>query len=100
MLATVTQVRNFVKSVADISGNGYDRRSWTDKRKAKSAAANERHVTFKFWDKAEADRVARDLQTAYKLSGITAKVTRTSTRSDYFARTDGGEYVRTIATFG
>lgn len=100
MLATVTQVRNFVKSIADIGGNGYDRRTWCDKRKAKGAAANERHVTFKFWDKAEADRVARDLQTAYKLSGITAKVTRTTTRDDYMVRRAGAEYVRTVATFG
>ena len=100
MLATTTQVRNMVKSMADMSGNGWERRTWCDKRKAKSAAANERHVTFKFYNSREADFVADELREIFALTGIKAKVTRTTTHDDYMARRSGAEYVRTVATFG
>jgi hypothetical protein len=98
MLATSKQLHNFVKSIADITGDSCERRTWTDKRRAKSAKPNERYITFKFGSVSEADMVAEQLETLYKLTGITAKVTRTSTNDDYYSRSRGGEYVRTVGT--
>lgn len=98
MLATSKQLHNFVKSISDITGNSCERRTWTDKRRTKDAAENERYITFKFGSEDEADMVAEQLETLYKLTGITAKVTRTSTNDDYYSRSRGGEYVRTIGT--
>ena len=97
MLATSKQLHNFVKSIADITGNAWGRRTWTDKRKTKGAKPNERYITFKFGSVSEADMVAEQLETLYKLTGITAKVTRTSAR-DYYTGGNSGEYVRTIGT--
>ncbi len=98
MLATSKQLHNFVKSIADITGDSCERRTWTDKRRAKSAKPNERYITFKFGSEAEADMVAEQLETLYKLTGITAKVTRTSAVSELGRWNSGGEYVRTIGT--
>lgn len=98
MLATSKQLHNIVKNITDISGNAWGRRTWTDKRKAKGAKPNERYVTFKFGSADEADFVADELREIFALTGITAKVTRTSTNDNYYSRSSGGEYVRTVGT--
>jgi len=92
MLATSKQLHNMVRNMADITGNVWGRRTWTDRRRAKGAKANERYVVFKFGDERTADFVADELREIYKLTGITAKVTRTTTNV--------AEYVRTIGTIG
>lgn len=98
MLATSKQLHNIVKNIADLTGNSCERRTWTDKRRAKSAKPNERYVTFKFGSAYEADFVADELREIFALTGITAKVTRTSTNDNYYSRSRGGEYVRTVGT--
>jgi hypothetical protein len=100
MLATSKQLHNMVKHMVDITGNSCERRTWTDKRRTKNAADNERYISFKFGSAAEADFVADELRDIFALTGITAKVTRTSTSDDYYSRSRGGEYVRTIGTIG
>lgn len=96
MLATVKQIRNVVRGTgADLRGT-WGRTSWTDRRKAAGAAKNERYVVFKFGSDREADMVAAELQKFYKLAGVTARVTRTSTNSDWMTYSSGGEYVRTV----
>jgi hypothetical protein len=93
MFATVQQVKNTLKAEGfDLRGSIYNRRTWTDKRRADCAAANERLVAIKFYNAAEADAAAAVLRNAF-----CARVTRTSVASDYWTRTEGGEYVRTIA---
>lgn len=97
MLATVKQIRNFVRSTGvDTVGNVWGRTSWTDKRKAADAKANERYVSFKLGSAREADKLAQELQDFYKLTGVTAHVNRTTAHSDWMTHMRGGEYVRTI----
>jgi len=98
MLATVQQVKGALKAAGfDLQGSMYERRTWTDKRKAKNADKRERHFAVKFGDSAEADRAAKALEELYALTGVTAKVQRTSALSDWMTRSSGGEYVRTVA---
>ena len=96
MLATVKQIRNFVRSTGADLRYTWGRTSWTDRRKTADAAANERYVVYKFDSDREADMVADELRQFYKLAGVTAKVTRTSAPSNWSSRSTGGEYVRTI----
>ena len=96
MLATVKQIKNVVRSTGADLRTVWGRTSWTDKRRTADAAANERYVVYKFGSDREADMVADELRQFYKLAGVTAKVTRTSTHSDWSSRSTGGEYVRTI----
>lgn len=98
MLATSKQLHNMVKNMVDLTGNSCERRTWTDKRRTKNAADNERYISFKFGTEAEADFVADELRDIFALTGITAKVTRTSVDSNYESRSQGGEYVRTVGT--
>ena len=94
MLANVKTVKQFVKSVADMTGNGWERRIWQDKNKRDTTLRN---MAFRFWDSAEADKVAEQLTVILFAAGYTNVVKRTSKQSDYMSRTSGGEYVRIIA---
>jgi hypothetical protein len=98
MLATVQQVKGALKAAGvELRGTMYERRTWTDKRKAKNAGERERYFVVKFGDSREADRAAKALEELYTLAGVTAKVRRTSAQSDWMTRSSGGEYVRTVA---
>jgi hypothetical protein len=98
MLATTKTVRDFMRSMGHtFTYCSFGARTWTDVRKAKNAAANERHVAFKFYNKDEADDAAKQLQTLLTLAGFVAKVKRTTSAGDAFMRSNGGEYVRVIA---
>jgi len=89
MLATTKIVRKFARS---INGRGFGYAgTFTDKNKQNKGL---RHVTFRLYDKAEADRLARELETILFLAGYTNKVKRTSSERDIRFRTWGGEYVR------
>ena len=89
MLATTKIVRKFARS---INGRGFGYAgTFTDKNKQNKGL---RHVTFRLYDKAEADRLARELETMLFLAGYTNKVKRTSSERDIRFRTWGGEYVR------
>ncbi len=94
MLANVKTVKQFVKSVADMSSNGWQRRIWQDKNKRDKTLRN---VAFRFFDDAEADKVAEQLTVMLFAAGYTNVVKRTSVDSDWMTRTEGGEYVRVIA---
>ena len=89
MLATTKIVRKFARS---INGRGFGYAgTFTDKNKQNKGL---RHLTFRLYDKAEADRLARELETMLFLAGYTNKVKRTSSERDIRFRTWGGEYVR------
>ena len=94
MLANVQTVKQFVRSVADMSSNGWQRRIWQDKNKRDNTLRN---VGFRFFDSAEADKVAEQLRVILFTAGYTNVVKRTSVDSDWMTRTEGGEYVRVIA---
>ena len=94
MLANVKTVKQFVRSVADMKCNGWQRRIWQDKNKRDNTLRN---VAFRFFDSAEADKVAEQLRVILFTAGYTNVVKRTSRDSDWMTRTEGGEYVRVIA---
>ena len=94
MLANVKTVKQFVKSVADMSSNGWQRRIWQDKNKRDDTLRN---VAFRFFDTVEADKVAEQLTVMLFAAGYANVVKRTSVDSDWMTRTEGGEYVRVIA---
>ena len=94
MLANVKTVKQFVKSVADMKSNGWERRIWQDRNKRDTTLRN---VAFRFWDSEEADKVAEQLTVMLFAAGYTNVVKRTSKSSNYYERTSGGEYVRIIA---
>lgn len=93
MLANVKTVKQFVKSVADMSGS-WERRIWQDKNKRDSTLRN---VAFRFWGSDEADKVAEQLTVMLFAAGYTNVVKRTSKQQDWHTRSSGGEYVRVIA---
>lgn len=95
MLATTKQVRTVINTLTDMTADGMYRRAWADK----ATDTTKRNMAFRFWDAKEADAVASGLQTALTAFGYTNKVKRTSVRSDYMSRTEGGEYVRVQAVF-
>ena len=89
MLATTKIVRKFARS---INGRGFGYAgTFTDKNKQNKGL---RHLTFRLYNKAEADRLARELETMLFLAGYTNKVKRTTSKSEWLTRTGGGEYVR------
>jgi hypothetical protein len=89
MLATTKIVRKFARS---INGRGFGYAgTFTDKNKQNKGL---RHVTFRLYNKVEADRLALELGTMLFLAGYTNKVKRTSSERDIRFRTWGGEYVR------
>ena len=86
-----------MKTLADMKGDGWYRRTWCDKVVGKD---NERYLTFRFWDAKEADAVAKKLQDKLHFElGYGNVVRRTSVDSDYMSRTEGGEYVRVKVLF-
>ena len=96
MLANKATVKAFVDCFADMQGNGIYRRTWCDKTKVSD---EQRLLTFRFWDKAEADTVAQRLQAVLNTGGWTNKVKRTSVETDWMGRSEGGEYVRVRVMF-
>ena len=95
MLATTKQVRFIVNTLANMRGDGYYRRVWADKAKD----TTKRNMAFRFFDSAEADKVAEQLQMCLRAQGYTNKVKRTDCVANYTQRTDGGYYVRVQAVF-
>jgi hypothetical protein len=94
--ASVAQVKQFVKAIANMRSNGWERRIWQDTCKADTT---KRYLAFRFWDAAEADKVASELEWYLFCMGHDNKVKRTSVGSNYASRTSGGEYVRVKAAF-
>lgn len=92
------EVQAIVKTLADMSGDGWHRRTWCDK--LKNGDETQRLLTFRFWDADEADAVAKRLQNKLHFElGYGNVVKRTSVASDYMNRTEGGEYVRVRVLF-
>jgi hypothetical protein len=95
--ASVATVKQFVRSIADITyTDGYYRRIWQDMCKADTT---KRYLVFRFWNSAEADKVAKELEWYLFAMGYDNKVKRTSKASCYYSRSEGGEYVRVKAVF-
>ena len=93
MLATKKQIREIVKTLADLQGGGLYRRQWADRAKDRTRV----NMAFRFWDADEADRVWRTLYVKLRGMGYTNKVHRTTVHSSWEAQTEGGEYVRVQA---
>ena len=93
MLANTKQVREFARFYNNGKGWGYSG-SFTDKSKRDEGL---RHVAFRLYNKARADKLAADLEFALFAAGYTNKVVRTSSSGKEY-RSYGGEYVRVIAT--
>ena len=95
MLANTKIVRKFARF---INGEGFGYcGTFTDKCKRDE---NLRHVAFRLYSKAEADKLAKELEAMLFVAGYTNKVKRTSTDSDWRTRCGGGEYVRVKALLG
>ncbi len=95
MLATTKMVRRFARYYNGGEGFGYGG-SFTDKCKRDEGL---RHVAFRFYNKARADKLAEDLEFALFAAGYNNKVVRTSSNGKEFG-TGGGEYVRVVALLG
>ena len=98
MLATTKTVRKFARG---IYGKTFDT-TWTDMSKRVSFAKDNgvRYVAFRLFNKADADRLAENLQLTLFAAGYTNKVRRTTVDSDWMTRNIGGEYVRVKALLG
>lgn len=97
MLANKAIVRQFVKSVADMRSDGWNRRYWADKNKKDKALRN---LAFRFFNGDEAAKVAEELSVLLFTAGYTNKVKLTSTydkKRDMWDRTIDSYYVRVIA---
>ena len=97
MLASKAVVKQYVKSVADMKSDGWNRRYWADKNKRDDTLRN---CAFRFFNGNEATKVAEQLRTMLFASGYTNKVKLTSTherRRDMFDRSVDSYYVRVIA---
>jgi hypothetical protein len=90
MLANKNTVATIVKTLANMRGSAIERRYWSDKAKDET----KRNLTFKFYDKAEANTVAVKLQAALQSQGFKNKVKRTSVEGNVYTRNYGAEYVR------
>ena len=95
MLATTKIVRLFARFI-NMKSFGYAG-SFTDKCKQDHSL---RHVAFRLYSKAEADALAKELETMLFLAGYTNKVKRTSSECNWQLRVGGGEYVRVKALLG
>lgn len=93
MLATTKLVRKFARFYNGGEGWGYGG-TYTDRCKRDKGL---RHVTFRLHNKAQADKLAEELQFALFTTGYTNKVKRTRSNGKEY-RSVGGEYVRVIAT--
>ena len=95
MLATVKQIRAWVRSHADMrSAGGLYRREWANR----SQRPGRVNMAFRFWDPAQAERVAGGLREYLRDSGYSNPVRVTSVAEDYESQTAGGEYVRVLAS--
>jgi len=92
MFATTKTVRKFVRYYNGGQGFGYGG-TFTDKCKRDE---NLRHVAFRLYDKARADKLAKDLEFALFAAGYNNKVKRTTSNGKEY-RSGGGEYVRVVA---
>lgn len=100
MFATTKLVRKLARSING-SGFGYAG-TFTDKVVKDMTAEDNglRHVAFRFYSKAEADRLAAELKAALFIAGFeNYKVKRTSSKGLEY-RSGGGEYVRVKALLG
>jgi hypothetical protein len=81
----------------DINGKGFGYAGcFTDKR---TNDENMRQVTFRLYNKAEADKLAKKLKRALSAAGYTNEITRTSVVGQA-TQSYGGEYVRVKAVIG
>jgi hypothetical protein len=95
MLATTTMVRQFARA---INGKGFGYAgTFTDKCKQNKGL---RHLAFRLYSKAEADKLAKELEVMLFVAGYTNKVKRTTSDCDVQLRVGGGEYVRVKALLG
>ena len=95
MLATTKIVRLFARFIYTKSF-GYAG-SFTDKCKQDHSL---RHVAFRLYSRAEADKLAKELEVMLFVAGYTNKVKRTSCDCDVQLRVGGGEYVRVKELLG
>ncbi len=92
MFANTKIVRKFARY---INGEGFGYAgTFTDKCKRDESL---RHVAFRLYSKAEADKLAKELEVMLFVAGYTNKVKRTSSESNMQLRVGGGEYVRVVA---
>jgi hypothetical protein len=99
MLATTTIVRNIAKQING-SGFGYAG-TFTDKVVKEQGKDNgERYMAFRLYSKAEADKLAKELEVMLFVAGYTNKVRRSGNEGNLRLRTGGGEYVRVKALLG
>lgn len=95
MLATVKQIRTWVRSHADMrSAGGLYRREWAN-RSQRPGLVN---MAFRFWDPEKAEQVASGLREYLAAGGYSNPVRVTSVAEDREGRTAGGEYVRVLAS--
>ena len=99
MFANTKIVRKFARY---INGEGFGYAgTFTDKVVKEEGKDNgERYVAFRLYGKAEADKLAKELEVMLFVAGYTNKVKRTSSESNWANRTGGGEYVRVKALVG
>ena len=92
MLATTKTIRQFARA---INGRGFGYAgTFTDKCKQNKGL---RHLAFRLYSRAEADKLAKELEVMLFIAGYTNKVKRTSCDCDVQLRVGGGEYVRVKA---
>ena len=95
MLATTKTIRQFARA---INGRGFGYAgTFTDKCKQNKGL---RHLAFRLYSRAEADKLAKELEVMLFIAGYTNKVKRTSCDCDVQLRVGGGEYVRVKALLG
>ena len=95
MFATTKLVRKLARYYNGGQGFGYGG-TFTDKCKRDESL---RHVAFRLYSKARADKLAEDLEFALFAAGYNNKVVRTSSSGKEY-RSYGGEYVRVVALLG
>ena len=92
MLATTKTIRQFARA---INGRGFGYAgTFTDKCKQNKSL---RHLAFRLYSRAEADKLAKELEVMLFVAGYKNKVKRTSCDCDVQLRVGGGEYVRVKA---
>ena len=95
MFANTKIVRKFARYINN-KGFGYAG-TFTDKCKRDESL---RHVAFRLYSKAEADKLAKELEVMLFVAGYTNKVRRSGNEGNLRLRTGGGEYVRVKALLG
>ncbi len=101
MFANTKTVRKFARS---INGGGFGYAgTYTDVAKGINGLRGDdgmRYVAFRLYDKAAADKLAKELEVMLFVAGYTNKVKRTSSDCNMQLRVGGGEYVRVKALLG